>query len=262
MKTRITVTGHKGFIGSHLMKRLHYNKYYFAGSFDILAGNNIFDDTLDYVINQANVVVHLAALTSVKESFDSPEEYYKTNVLGTARVVQKCLEHDTKLIYVSSASIKDNLSSPYAESKHLAENIVKLFLDSADVTILRPENVYGKGMKRGTLIWNYLNNKELIVDGDGQQTRDYIHVEDVVDIIIKAVENNWNGKIIPVGTGKSFSVNEIAKFFNELTGKPIVNKRINGVGVKKSVADITILKELCKDDFRYNLYDWIKGELK
>ena len=139
-------------------------------------------------------------MTSVDQSFRNPDEVFMTKVLGTARVAYLWAKYKKKLIYPSSAAVYHPELSPYAKSKWLAEEIVKGIMKTTPVVILRLYNVFGKGMNKesGSIMYNFLNDKRLMVYGDGEQTRDYIHVRDVVAIMKDALRSEWNGKIVDI----------------------------------------------------------------
>jgi len=254
---KILVTGSNGFIGSHLVPFLKENKFAVT-RFDIKDGHDIFSPEFESFVKHTDIVVHLAAKTVVDKSFKNPSEYFRVNTLGTARVLEMCQKYKRKLIYASSAAVFDPQSSPYAESKFHAENLVKLYQNILKVVILRFENIYGKGMQKGTLFYNFLHEPKLTVHEDGLQERDFINISDVVSIIKESFKDIWNSKEVEVGTSNNISVLEIAEIFNEITGKKIVfDKKKNG-GVGESYADIEVLEKLYKKKMKTNLKEDIK----
>lgn len=239
MKT-ILITGSSGFIGTSLMEKLRGR--YRIIPFDKKDGFDIFDSGLDNFVKMADVVVHLAAIIDVQHSFRHPKETFNTNVLGTALVAAACIKNKKKLVYTSSAAVKEPSSSPYAKSKYLAEEIVA---NVPRACILRLYNVYpGK-----SVISKFLKNKQIVVNGDGTQSRDFINVEDVVSIIGESFK--WSG-LIEVGTGKAITINEVADIVSDVTGKDIVFR--DGVKeVYESKANVKKLKLLYKKRLRTNL---------
>ena len=212
-RKKILVTGSSGFIGSNLVPLL--KKKYRVTEYDIVNGDDIFNEKLEFVVATSDVVIHLAALTSVSESFKKKSETHRVNVLGTARVVELCMKYKKKLIYPSSASVYVKDSSPYAYSKYLAEEIVVGAKDKIPVVILRLFNVFGEGMneRTGSIMYNFLTDKKLVIFGDGEQTRDFIHVRDVVAIMNDAVKNKWNGFLGDIASGEEVSINYVAQLF-------------------------------------------------
>lgn len=249
----ILVTGAKGFIGKQLVPALKRAKYQVT-EFDLQDGNDIFGEAFDAAVDFSDAVIHLAAQVSVDKSFLKPEATFYTNVLGTARVVQLCMKYKKKLIFPSSAAVYHPELSPYAQSKKLAEDLVVEAQKTLPATVLRFFNVYGEGMgeKSGSVMYHYLHDEEIIVNGDGEQTRDYINVRDVVDVVVEAVGMNWNGWIVDVGTGDSHTTNYIAGLFAQHREKKIKYASIKKE-IKWSRADTQALSKLYKKPLQTDL---------
>ena len=254
----ILVTGGRGFLGSNLVPFLLLKKHK-VEVFDLQDGNDIFASTLEKRIQEADIVIHLAALTSVAESFKNPGKSFITNVLGTARVAYLCAKYKKKLVYPSSAAIFQPELSPYAQSKYLAEQIVKGVIKETNITILRFVNIFGPHMnnRSGSMMFNFLNNDKIVVFGDGEQTRDFIHVRDVVSIIEDTFKSKWKGKIVDVGTGQPYSTNYIAGLFAYFR-KLKVSYQPPRREMKWHVIDINLLKNLYKKELTTNLEEDIK----
>ncbi len=234
----ILITGGVGFIGSNLARELvnrNFNvtsldNYSFGSKKNEIKGvkyingdiNNISDLDIKF-----DTCFHLAALARVQLSFKNPGDYFKSNVIGTERVMDWAKNNNVKVVYAGSSSKHFNPSdSPYAMYKFLGEEICKLYRNSYDVNveIARFYNVYGPGEVISEIngnvigIWRskVLQKKPLIIVGDGNQRRDFTHVYDIIDGLIKIAESNhkhidaWE-----LGTGKNFSINELFKMFSE-----------------------------------------------
>lgn len=256
---KILVTGSEGFIGRHLCQAI-LNKGYTLIQFDKKLTLDIFDEALESHIKEVDVIIHLAALTSVEQSFKNPAETFRVNVLGTARVAELCNKYKKKLIYPSSAAIYHHELSPYAYSKLVAENIVTGMSKSFPTTVLRLFNVFGAEMNSdsGSVMHNFLTNDDIIVFGDGEQTRDFIHVRDVVEIMLDAVENKkYEDTVFDVGTGEAYSTNYIAGLFSYLRNKDIRYKTPRRE-IKWSTANTQMLKKLHKNPLTTNIEKDIK----
>jgi UDP-glucose 4-epimerase len=252
-RNKILVIGGSGFIGSNLIAEL---KKYRVINYDLKNGDDIFDDKLDAYIATHDVVIHLAALTSVEQSFKNPEETFYANVLGTARVVQLCKKYNKKLIYPSSAAVIYPDLSPYAKSKAIAEDIARTYKKAV---ILRLYNVFGPNMNpnSGSVMYNFLTSSKLIVFGDGEQTRDFIHVRDVCAIIKDAFKKKWEGKVVECGTGQSYTTNYVASLFAYYRGLTIEYKSPRRE-IKWSIADRNALDILYKKPLTTDLNKDIK----
>lgn len=260
---KILVTGSKGFVGSHLVPYLK-KKGHKVSEWDLTQSDDIFDDDFLDVVRWCDVIVHLAAQVSVNKSFDKPTETMFTNVLGTAHVCRLAAQYDKKLIYPSSAAVYHRELSPYAESKALGEDICKRLQEAGQpITILRFFNIYGDNMNpdSGSVMYQFLEgtkNGEIVIFGDGEQTRDWINIKDIVSIIEKALSPKWNGAIVDCGTGEAYSLNYVVgafKFYSEL----YLNKSFKikhekpRREIRWSMADTSTLKRLYKKKLVTNL---------
>ena len=184
-----------------------------------------------------SVVFHLAGLVDVANSINNPLKYLKNNLLGTLNILE-CMKlyNVKKIIFAASSSCYGNAGknsinesqkveteSPYAYSKNSAEELIKLFskINKTNFVSLRLFNVYGQ---RAKMTGNYAsvisiflrqkkNNKPLTIVGDGNQSRDFVHVLDVVEAFKKASFSKNKNKVYNIGTGKSETINKIAKIF-------------------------------------------------
>lgn len=180
MKTM--VTGGAGFIGSRYIamnKDIECVSYDLASNEgDILCDDRLSAIRLDRFIVRNNIerVVHLAALTSAPDSIKYPSQYWDNNVGGL-----RCLLNVWKgpLIFASSAAVLEPLN-PYALTKCVGENMI---YDRQNTVSYRFFNVYGPGAKGGVVrdfIRAAINNQPLFIDGDGEQSREFVYVDDIV----------------------------------------------------------------------------------
>ena len=246
----ILLIGCEGFIGTSL-KEILLNYNYGVIHHDIrdeVNAHDIFSEFLERDINNADIVIHLAAETSVEGSFKNPAQHYITNTMGTARVAYLCQKYHKKLIFPSTGAWYFPELSPYAKSKYLAEEIVKGIMDKTPVTILRLFNVFGPNMNpnSGSIMYNFLTDKEIVVYGSGEQTRDFIHVRDVCEIIKAAISPKWNSKIVEVGMGQEYTINYVAELFAHFRKKKIVYHEATKREIKWSIANTQMLKTLYK----------------
>ena len=188
-------------------------------------------------------VYHLAALADIVPSIENPTEYYSTNVTGTLNVLKASIQNNVKrFIYSASSSCygkpkkyptkeNSNISPeyPYALTKRLGEELVLHFAKvyKLNATSLRFFNVYGLrartsgsyGAVFGVFLAQILAGKPLTIVGTGEQKRDFTYVSDIISAITKVSKKKYlSGNVMNVGSGKTVSVNQIAKL---LRGKKI-----------------------------------------
>ena len=295
---RVIVTGGAGFIGSHLVDKLIEQKIEVIVFDDLSTGKienvnpkaKLIDQVTTY--NQAtfnksdfegvDTIFHLAASTSVQESIEQPLWYNQNNVNGLLNILTAAATIDTikRVVFSSSSSVygdaksptSENHSlnpiSPYALSKLIGEQYCKLFskIYDLDTVCLRYFNVYGDRMNNEgyKLVFpifkeQKINNKPLTINNDGEQRRDFIHVDDIVDanILVANHKSNFNGDIYNVGSGINYSINEIADMFGG--EKQYGNKVIEPFETLAEMAKIDLdLDWKPKGDLK----KWIKNYLK
>ena len=242
--TTILVTGGAGFIGSNLINHLANDKtlevYWFDRDYSKLDENqskNYIEldiKDIEYITTKHNInpdiIYHLAADIRVQESFDCPTQYIDNNVLGTQYVLEYAHKIGAKVIYAGSASRHgDPSSSPYALSKYLGEELCKMYrkVYKLDVNIARFYNVYGPnehiGPKDASVIgiWrhNIENNIKCQIVGDGEQKRDFIHVQDIVEGLVAISKSTTShDDAWELGTGSTTTINDLAIMFHERFG--------------------------------------------
>jgi UDP-glucose 4-epimerase len=174
-------------------------------------------------------IFHLAALSRIQPSFKNPTLTFSVNVDGTKKVVEYAFQNKCKLIYSGSSSRWHNpVLSPYAMTKHMGEEWIKLFKEvyGLNAEIARFYNVYGPGelvtsdMSAVIGIWrNAISKGETIkIHGDGEQRRDFTHIDDIVDGLIRIAESDEKHEDAwELGTGKNYSLNEVATMFGVLS---------------------------------------------
>jgi UDP-glucose 4-epimerase len=194
-----------------------------------------------------DIVIHLAAKISVNESIKNPEETFQVNVKGTENILNASIENGVKWIFAfssaaiygnnknrnySSKEIDDMISiSPYGESKIKMEKEIRRICTNKNIksTIFRLFNVYGKGQSKeyaGVIskFTDYIKNeKSLVIYGNGEQSRDFIAIEDITELIGKMIEFKLgsNNQIYNLGTGITTSIEELADLMIKLEEKKI-----------------------------------------
>ncbi len=256
---RCLVTGGNGFIGSNLVDRLKSlgHKVLVIDNLSATSNENFYyssdvvsyrADITDYrrtreLYNGVDYVFHLAAESRIEQTLANPSLCMKTNVEGTTNVLQCAKEAFVKRVIFSSTSAiyegnylpqaesdPENCLNPYSMSKFLGEKLCKYYSDFVDTVSLRYFNVYGpreptKGHYApvvGLFLRQAANGENITVTGDGLQRRDFVHVDDIVEANIRAMQykEELKGTILNVGTGVNISILDLAKFVSD--GKQII----------------------------------------
>jgi UDP-glucose 4-epimerase len=250
---KIIVTGGAGFVGSHLVDALvlrgaevHIVDNLVTGNVKnlhpqaILHKENICSIAAKEIIKRVrpDVVFHLAAQVDVSRSIREPQYDANVNVGGTVNILQACCEASVKkLIFSSTCGVygnlqkslifEDDLTAPisyYGLSKLAAESYIRLFgqLYGLSYTILRYANIYGPGQSEkgeGGVVAQFLSRimkeKPIYIHGDGEQTRDFIYVKDVVSANLAAV-NHGTMETIQISTASAISVKHLAETLGKI----------------------------------------------
>lgn len=257
-------------------------------TFQFIKGDIREAKTVKRALSGVDAVVHEAAIVSVPLSIKYPELTHSVNVEGTLTLLKACVDNDVKrFVYASSSSIygeqkklpitenvKPNPLSPYGSSKLAGEqNCLKFYkVHGLETVSLRYFNVYGHrqtGEYAGVMIKfmeRLRNNQAPIIYGDGKQTRDFVHVSDVVEANLLAIEReNIAGEVMNIGTGVETSINKLCEIFLKATGKthlgPIHESQRAG-DLKRSQANIAKARKLLGFDPKISLELGVKELLK
>ena len=237
---KVLVTGGTGFVGTNLTKRLLKDGHDVISIDNYSSGNKEnhqegcrywdYDLTDSYCAvlerNEYDIIFHMAALARIQPSIKNPHKTILNNFVSALNVLETARKNNVRFVYAGSSSFHHGLyESPYAWSKHSGEQLCKLYSNIYDLStvVCRFYNVYGPyQVEEGT--WATVigkfetqvrNNKPLTIVGDGEQRRDFTHIDDIVDGLIKCSEQPFKGEIFELGRGKNYSINEIADMFGK-----------------------------------------------
>ena len=239
-KMNYLITGGVGFIGTNLIKKLisaghnviSLDNYSTGKKENEQKGCKYFDVDLskdksyNFLDEKPDVIFHLAALARIEPSFEYPIQTFEDNVNSTINILDYARRNNIKVVYAGSSSYHGGVyENPYTYTKWQGEELCKLFskVYNIDTIICRFYNVYGPYQIMegpysaivGIFQNQYLNNMPLTITGNGEQRRDFTHVNDIVDGLIKSSNYSSSGEVFELGTGKNYSINELAKMFGE-----------------------------------------------
>ena len=297
---KFVVTGGAGFIGSHIAKSL-INEGHKVTIIDNLNTGKI--ENLKEILNQVDFVkgdirdiellknklkdvdgvFHEAALASVQESFSKIKEYTDVNVGGTENILKLAKEFGFKVVYASSSSIygnpvkipieeddPKNPINPYAQTKLDDENLATKYAQNGVRVIgLRYFNVFGERQSQtyaGVIkkfVKKVRNNEPPIINGDGQQTRDFVYVGDVVQANILAMKSNVDHGFFNIGTNSTITVLELANLIIDSFGlslKPVHGPELPG-DVKITKADISRAQKMLNWQPKTRIEEWLKSTI-
>jgi UDP-glucose 4-epimerase len=297
------ITGAAGFLGSSLANQLAREGHQIRGLDDLSTGDpqalgpdvhftrgDVSDrPKLWTLLQEVDVVYHLAARVSVPESITYPRDYNNVNVGGTVALMEAMRDVGVRRVVLASSgavygdlgdqplkeSTTPNPRSPYAVSKLAAEYYVRTIgaLWGIETVSLRIFNAYGPAQhlppSHPPVVPHYLRQAQrggtLVVHGDGNQTRDYVYVDDVISgMVAAATAPNIDGLVINIGSGEETSINDLVKAVQDVTGSDaevIYNPKTSG-GVSRLCADLSLASH--KLNFRpsIRLHDGLRLTLR
>jgi len=249
---KLLITGHKGYIGNKLFNKLN-------DGINIVHGLDLKDgrDVIHHLPNISyDYVFHLAAFPSVQQSVEEPSDTFRNNAYATSVLLEWAKNHNVKRVVFSSSAAAAEITSPYGFHKRISEQECKLYsqLYGLDTACLRYYNVYSEdqiyGGSYSTAISAWMQmireGRELRIDGDGEQTRDFVHVDDVVSANIFCMNQDkpFAGAIHDVASGVSCSLNSVREIINRNHDVVWIEKTERKGDIKHSHSDITGLLSL------------------
>lgn len=240
------------------------------------------------VFKDVDIVYHEAAFTSVPQSVKMPENCNDVNVNGIMNVLNAALKQDVnKVVFASSSAVYGDIPtlpkeetmsrwpiSPYGVAKLACEQYTKVYhhVYGLNTTSIRYFNVYGPRQRdspySGVIaIWlgRLIRNEDLIIYGDGEQSRDFTYVKDVIQGNLLVAEHDIPGEIINIACGNPITLTDLAKLILKLTGKE--NLRIQYIDprpgdIKHSFGDISKANKLLGFEAKYTQEEGLRDYLK
>jgi UDP-glucose 4-epimerase len=215
---------------------------------------------VDEAVPGHDAVIHLAAQTGVPGSLEDPRHDCETNVLGTLNFLEACRAHATRLVFASSnaplgrqtpPATEDKAPlpvSPYGASKLAGEAYCLAYHGSwgLDTVVFRFANVYGPySLHKRSVVAKFfqdaLAGAAIVIDGDGEQTRDFVYVDDLCRAMLLALETNATGEVFQLATGVETSILELAELVRETSGRHLDEQHgpPRPGDVRKNYSDVT-----------------------
>ncbi|MCU4754284.1 NAD-dependent epimerase/dehydratase family protein [Halobacteria archaeon AArc-curdl1] len=272
----VLITGGAGFIGSHLSKTLlEDNDVRIYDALTTGSESNVPPDVtfleadirqeaeLAKAVAEVDLIFHEAALVSVARSVEEPQTSHEINTAATLSLLEAAQQEDARVVLASSAAIYGHPesvpvtetdpkepTSPYGLDKLTIDHYARLYHDLYDLetVALRYFNVYGPGQVAGdysgvisVFIDQALSGDDITVHGEGDQTRDFVYVDDVVQANCKAATTDAVGEAYNIGTGESITIRELAELIQDITDtdSDIVHTDGRSGDIEHSEADIS-----------------------
>lgn len=234
---KILVFGGNGYIGKHAIKYLVEDKNE-VGVVDITftdpfvmnnckchEGNILNKKFVDKIISNYDAVYNFAAMSNVEINEDEIETAIKINLIGLNNILEACVKYKIKrFIYASSVYALYERGGIYSITKRAAEDLIFHYKDSNELnfTILRYGTIYGPTPGQGNSLYRYLKNavvnQHIDYVGDGNELREYIHIEDAAKLTSNIIDKKYNGEILLISGIHSYRVNDIFRLMREMTG--------------------------------------------
>jgi UDP-glucose 4-epimerase len=280
-RKKILITGGAGFIGSTLARRLlnknadiivldnlsYGKKENIPKGCEVVIGDVYNEHTLSLIKGDPDYIFHFAAPSSVVLFNKELKSCVSSTIVGFINIMEFAKERNIKkLVYPSSGSVYGNTSLPqhekliprpvnlYAISKLTCEFIAENYSKTVPNVGLRIFAGYGPGEgHKGSFasvvtlfLLSILKNKLPVLYADGNQSRDFVYIDDVVNAIVSAAEKDIENEIVNIGSGKSHTFNEVIHLINQLLGKQIRPRHVNKPSnyLEKTLADITKMRKL------------------
>lgn len=277
------VTGGAGFIGSHLVDRLIEDGHEVVVFDDLSTGSlkNVnpaarfiqtkVEDFVKYDESQSNnikfdCIFHLAAFSRVEPSIDELEAVQRTNVEMLFQLLEYARWIDTKVVFAGSSASGDPLLNPYAFSKYIGEWYCRFYsnLYQISTVIARIFNVYGpRQYEQGefaTLLGiferQHREGLPLTIQGSGAKRRDFIHVSDVVEALVRMSGDKWDGDVFDIATGIDYSINDVAEMFDPQEVVYFPNRSFE---VESTLANTFAAKHKLGWEAKISLEEYVKG---
>ena len=278
---KVLVTGGAGFIGTNLIKRLLKDGHEVVSIDNYSTGKKeneqdgciYYDYDLSYSYirddgDSYDVIFHLAALARIQPSLKHPYKTIYNNFTSTLHILEYGRKNDVKVIYAGSSSIHGGAyKNPYTFTKWQGDKLCHMYSEvfNFSVNVCRFYNVYGPHHLTegeyctvvGIFERQYKNGEPLTITWDGEQRRDFTHVDDIVDGLILTSESKSWGLTIELGRGKNYSINDVVDMFGEDYPREYIDKRSGEM--RSTLCDLGLAYSAVGYQPKRNIEDYIQG---
>ena len=278
---KVLVTGGAGFIGTNLIKRLLKDGHEVVSIDNYSTGKKeneqdgciYYDYDLSYSYirddgDSYDVIFHLAALARIQPSLKHPYKTIYNNFTSTLHILEYGRKNDIKVVYAGSSSVHGGAySNPYTFTKWQGDKLCHLYSETLNfpVNVCRFYNVYGPHHLTegeyctvvGIFERQYKNGEPLTITWDGEQRRDFTHVDDIVDGLILTSECKSWGLTIELGRGKNYSINDLVDMFGEDYPREYIEKREGEM--RSTLCDLGLAYSVVGYQPTRELKDYING---
>lgn len=243
---------------------------------------NLTDKNLKKYVNEADTVFHMAAQPGVRYSWENFSLYLNNNIFGTQNLLEACKNSKPRIVFASSSSVYGDAElpmkedselkpiSPYGLTKLACEKLCYVYHRTFEIpiSILRYFTVYGPrqrpDMAFHKFVKNILEDKEIEIYGDGEQTRDFTYVKDAVQATISAANLKTGFDIFNIASGNQISMNKVIELLESILGKKVKVKYMETAkgDIRDTFADISRAKELLNYEPKTSLEEGLKEFVK
>jgi len=276
------VTGAVGFIGSHLCERLLKDGHKIR-KIDMKLGMDLNNIDLKRFLGGIDCVFHLAATAGVRSSWGKNfPDYTRNNIEATQKLLEACKDNKIqRIVYASSCSVYGNCQdlpmseesplrpySPYGVTKLAGENLCRLYFSNYKIPVisLRFFTVYGSRQRSDMAFHRFfksiIEDKKIVVYGDGKQTRDFTYIDDVITAFILAINKGNDGEAYNVGSGMRIKLRDIFPIMEDVCKKKIRVKYIDKQqgDMIHTIADIRKARETFDYEPKTKIEDGLREE--
>lgn len=238
MKRKILVIGGCGYIGSNTTRYFDKQKFYVEvvdlelprlreKNVNYYQGDIMNFELINKHIKEADIIYNFAAVANIKECNYNPKMAIQINILGLNNIVQTCAKYNKRLIYASSVYSLSKHGGIYSITKRTAEELILHYHKEykLNYTILRFGTIYGPHIGQGNSLYGYIKQaieeKKIVYNGLGDESREYIHIDDVAKLTADSLNDEHSNQVLMITGIHPYKVSDIFELIKEIIGEEI-----------------------------------------